>query len=162
MSKVLEAMKWQHKTQNEQKQTVTSFQCSPNDELCELLDRDIDRPAEFPERTFAAWSLPRILKLIGWFQLLRTRRARVRGKSESKESLRAIPSSSSGMSMNILIVKTKAKKTVKTYRSWWLSLHRFEAQRQTFSSTQRTFHSRGLCSQDKWRTTKILVAVERT
>ena len=74
------------------------FQCSPNDDLCELLDNDKDRPAEFPERTFAAWSHPRILKLIGWSQLLSNRRARVFGKSDKSDNFRLTPSGVSGMS----------------------------------------------------------------
>lgn len=38
---------------------------SPKKVACRLLDNDIDRPAEFPDNTFEACSLPRILKLMG-------------------------------------------------------------------------------------------------
>lgn len=68
-----------------------------------MLDNDIDRPAEFPDKTFDACSLPRILRLIGWFQLLSNRLARVRGTNASNDNLRITPSRVSGISKKDLI-----------------------------------------------------------
>jgi len=67
-----------------------------------LLDNDIDRPAEFPDKTFDECSIPRILKLIGCDQLLSRRLALVLGSKDNKSNFLATPSSVSGMSEIIL------------------------------------------------------------
>lgn len=63
-----------------------------------LLDNDIDRPAEFPDNTFDECSMPRILKLIGCDQLLRSLLALVLGSNDNKSNFLATPSFVSGMS----------------------------------------------------------------
>lgn len=72
--------------------------CSPMLLESLLLDSDIERPDEFPSKTSDACSVPRILKLTTFFQLLNNRRARVLGRSESNDNFRATPSDESGIS----------------------------------------------------------------
>jgi hypothetical protein len=65
----------------------------------------MERPAEFPDKTFDACSCARILRLIGWFQLFKRRRALDRGRSASREIFRATPSFVSWISIELKKIK---------------------------------------------------------
>lgn len=86
---------------------VQRINFSPIDEVWRELVRDIERPVELPERTLEACSWARILRLAGWFQLLRRRRARERGKRARRDSFRLTPSGVSGMSGNWRVLSEK-------------------------------------------------------
>lgn len=73
---------------------------SPIELLFRLLDNDIERPAEFPDKTLDACSMLRIRNEIGCCQLFKRRRALVRGSNESNASFLLMPSSVSLMSLN--------------------------------------------------------------